>query len=54
MLWRSNYKTSEVSQTSEVFITAARLTKELEAQFEKSDKLEKVIRNNLGKLNHGN
>jgi type I restriction enzyme M protein len=29
----------------------ARLTKELEAQFEESDKLEKLVRENLGKLN---
>jgi type I restriction enzyme M protein len=29
----------------------ARLTKELEAQFEESDKLEKMIWKNLGKLN---
>lgn len=50
MLWRSNYKTSEVYETSDVFITMARLTKELEAQFEESDKLEKTIKANLRKV----
>ncbi|MFZ5903995.1 MAG: type I restriction-modification system subunit M [Chloroflexota bacterium] len=32
----------------------ARLTKELEAQFEESEKLEKAIRSSLGKLDYGN
>ena len=31
----------------------ARLTKELEIQFEESDKLEKLIRKNLEKLDYG-
>ena len=51
MLWRSAYKTSEVSQTSEVFVKMARLTKELEAQFEESEKLETIIRKSLKSLN---
>ncbi len=39
--------------TSEVFLKMARLTKELEAQFEESDKLEQSIRAKLQTLDYG-